>query len=134
MPPSRRNRSAARRVRSTWLSRMPGERRQFGRVIGSYQAVKHRFAEIVLLIEQARAAAYHALLTPDARKRVSHARIVSTQAALEASEWCMQVQGGQGFRWDNVAHLYLKRAKATQLLFGDPALERERIAELLGLT
>ncbi len=65
---------------------------------------------------------------------VSHARIVSTQAALESSEWCMQVQGGQGFRWDNVAHLYLKRAKATQLLFGDPAVERERIAESLGLT
>jgi len=108
------------------------ERRQFGRVIGSYQSVKHRFAELVLLVEQARAAAYYALctLSPDA---VSHARIVSTQAALEASEWCMQVQGGQGFRWDNVAHLYLKRAKATQLLFGDPARERERIADLLGL-
>ena len=109
------------------------QRRQFSRAIGSYQAVKHRFAELVLLVEQARAAAYQALLTlsPDA---VSHARIVSTQAALESSEWCVQVQGGQGFRWDNVAHLYLKRAKATQLLFGDPARERERIAELLGLT
>ncbi len=109
------------------------QRRQFGRVIGSYQAVKHRFAELVLLVEQARAAAYHALLTlsPDA---VSHARIVSTQAALEAGEWCVQVQGGQGFRWDNVAHLYLKRAKATQLLFGDLGRERERIAELLGLS
>jgi alkylation response protein AidB-like acyl-CoA dehydrogenase len=109
------------------------QRRQFGRVIGSYQAVRHRFAELVLLIEQARAAAYHALLTltPGA---VSHARIVSTQAALESSEWCIQVQGGHGFRWDNVAHLYLKRAKATQLLFGDPALERVRIAALLDLT
>jgi alkylation response protein AidB-like acyl-CoA dehydrogenase len=114
------------------------ERRQFGRVIGSYQAVKHRFAELVLLIEQARAAAYYALWTfgpapAFLQGAVSHARIVSTQAALEASEWCMQVQGGQGFRWDNVAHLYLKRAKASQLLFGDPARERERIAELLGL-
>ncbi len=116
------------------------ERRQFGRVIGSYQAVKHRFAELALLIEQARAAAYHALLAMEpepasagAQATVSHARIVSTQAALEASEWCVQVQGGQGFRWDNVAHLYLKRAKASQLLFGDPALERERIAALLDL-
>jgi alkylation response protein AidB-like acyl-CoA dehydrogenase len=108
-------------------------RQQFGRVIGSYQSVKHRFAEIVLLVEQARAAAYHALLTLT-HGAVSHARILSTQAALESSEWCMQVQGGQGFRWDNVAHLYLKRAKATQLLFGDPARERERIAELLELT
>ncbi len=109
------------------------QRHQFGRVIGSYQAVKHRFAELVLLVEQARAAAYNALLTlsPDA---VSHARIVSTQAALESSEWCLQVQGGQGFRWDNVAHLYLKRAKATQLLFGDPGRERERLAVSLGLT
>ncbi len=108
------------------------ERRQFGRLVGSYQAVKHRFAELALLIEQARAAAFHALLTRSAHA-VSHARIVSTQAALEASEWCVQVQGGQGFRWDNVAHLYLKRAKASQLLFGDPALERERIAALLDL-
>jgi alkylation response protein AidB-like acyl-CoA dehydrogenase len=108
-------------------------RQQFGRVIGSYQSVKHRFAEIVLLVEQARAAAYHALLTLRA-DAVSHARIVSTQAALESSEWCMQVQGGQGFRWDNVAHVYLKRAKTAQLLFGDPARERERIAELLELT
>jgi alkylation response protein AidB-like acyl-CoA dehydrogenase len=115
------------------------QRRQFGRAIGSYQAIKHRFAELVLLLEQARAAAYYALwtfgpapaFTPVA---VSHARIVSTQAALESSEWCMQVQGGQGFRWDNVAHLYLKRAKATQLLFGDPARERDRIAAHLGLT
>jgi alkylation response protein AidB-like acyl-CoA dehydrogenase len=108
------------------------ERRQFGRVIGSYQAVKHRFAELVLLVEQARAAAYYALCRPS-QGAVSLARIVSTQAALESSEWCMQVQGGQGFRWDNVAHLYLKRAKVSQLLFGDPARERERIADLLGL-
>jgi alkylation response protein AidB-like acyl-CoA dehydrogenase len=137
-------------------------RQQFGRVIGSYQAVKHRFAELALQIEQARAAAYHALLlvgsgpasAPAAvsharllatqaavsharifatQAAVSHARIVATQAALEASEWCVQVQGGQGFRWDNVAHLYLKRAKASQLLFGDPARERERIEALLDL-
>jgi alkylation response protein AidB-like acyl-CoA dehydrogenase len=108
------------------------QRQQFGRVIGSYQAVKHRFAEVALLVEQARAAAFHALLTLSSQA-VSHARIVSTQAALEASEWCVQVQGGQGFRWDNVAHLYLKRAKSSQLLFGDPAVERERIAGLLNL-
>ena len=113
-------------------ARVCQQRQQFGRVIGSYQAVKHRFAEIALLVEQARAAAYHALLTLSPQA-VSHARIVSTQAALEASEWCMQVQGGQGFRWDNVAHLYLKRAKSSQLLFGDPALERERLAGLLNL-
>ncbi len=108
------------------------QRQQFGRVIGSYQAVKHRFAEVALLVEQARAAAYHALLTLSPQA-VSHARIVSTQAALESSEWCVQVQGGQGFRWDNIAHLYLKRAKSSQLLFGDPALERERLAGLLNL-
>jgi alkylation response protein AidB-like acyl-CoA dehydrogenase len=108
------------------------QRQQFGRVIGSYQAVKHRFAEVALLVEQARAAAYQALLTLSPQA-VSHGRIVSTQAALESSEWCVQVQGGQGFRWDNIAHLYLKRAKATQLLFGAPAVERERLAGLLNL-
>jgi alkylation response protein AidB-like acyl-CoA dehydrogenase len=113
-------------------------RKQFGREIGSYQAIKHRFAELALLVEQARSAAYYALWTfgpapASQQKAVSLARITCTQAALETSEWCMQVQGGQGFRWDNPAHLYLKRAKSTQLLFGDPARERERIAELLSL-
>jgi alkylation response protein AidB-like acyl-CoA dehydrogenase len=114
------------------------ERKQFGRAIGSYQAVKHRFAELALLVEQARSAAYYALWTfgpapAFQQKAVSLARITCTQAAIETSEWYMQVQGGQGFRWDNGAHLYLKRAKSTQLLFGDPARERERIAELLSL-
>jgi alkylation response protein AidB-like acyl-CoA dehydrogenase len=114
-------------------------RKQFGREIGSYQAIKHRFAELALLVEQARSAAYFALLafapgSIDRRRAVSLARITCTRAAIETSEWCMQVQGGQGFRWDNPAHLYLKRAKSTQLLFGDPSRERERIAELLQLT
>jgi alkylation response protein AidB-like acyl-CoA dehydrogenase len=113
-------------------------RKQFGREIGSYQAIKHRFAELALLVEQARSAAYYALLAfePGSIERpraVSLARITCTRAAIETSEWCMQVQGGQGFRWDNPAHLYLKRAKSTQLLFGDPARERERIAEFLSL-
>jgi alkylation response protein AidB-like acyl-CoA dehydrogenase len=114
-------------------------RKQFGREIGSYQAIKHRFAELALLVEQSRSAAYYALSTfgaadEDLQKAVSLARIICTRAAIETSEWCMQVQGGQGFRWDNPAHLYLKRAKSTQLLFGDPARERERIAGLLALT
>ncbi len=115
------------------------ERRQFGRAIGSYQAVKHRFADLALLVEQARAAAYQALWMLDcasenAQKAASLARITCTRAATETSEWCMQAQGGRGFRWDNAAHLYLKRAKSTELLFGDPRRERERIAELLALT
>jgi alkylation response protein AidB-like acyl-CoA dehydrogenase len=120
-------------------------RRQFGRVIGSYQAIKHRFADLALGLEQARAAAYNAAWVLDNRPQDTQgkaevaaatalARIVCTQTAIEASEWCMQVRGGQGFRWDNVAHLYLKRAKSSQLLFGDPGLERERIADLLDLT
>jgi alkylation response protein AidB-like acyl-CoA dehydrogenase len=114
------------------------ERKQFGREIGSYQSIKHRFAELALLVEQARSAAYYALWTfgpapAFQQKAVSLARVTCTQAAIETSEWCMQVQGGQGFRWDNVAHLYLKRAKSTELLFGDPARERERIADLLSL-
>ena len=114
------------------------ERRQFGRTVGSYQSIKHALADVALAVEQARAAAYHAAWTLDARPAeaeaaVAHARIVCTQAALQAAESCMQFRGGQGFRWDNVAHLYLKRAKADQLLFGDLAAERQRLAELLQL-
>ncbi len=113
-------------------------RSQFGRVIGSYQAVKHTFADLALLIEQARAAAYAAVISigpapATAPQAVALARITCTEASLAASEWCMQVQGGQGFRWDNVAHLYLKRAKSSQLLFGDPGIERQRLARLLDL-
>ena len=114
-------------------------REQFGRVIGSYQAIKHRFADLALALEQARAAAYNAAWVIDNRPSevpaaTSLARVVCTQAGLEVSEACMQIRGGQGFRWDNVAHLYLKRAKSDQLLFGDTARERERIAGLLDLT
>ena len=114
------------------------ERRQFGRTVGSYQSIKHALADVALAVEQARAAAYHAAWTLDARPAeaeaaVAHARIVCTQSALQAAEACMQFRGGQGFRWDNTAHLYLKRAKADQLLFGDPAAERQRLAELLQL-
>jgi alkylation response protein AidB-like acyl-CoA dehydrogenase len=117
-------------------------RQQFGRVIGSYQAIKHRFADLALALEQARAAAYNAAWVLDHRptevKEVAAAtalaRIVCTQAAIDASESCVQIRGGQGFRWDNVAHLYLKRAKSSQLLFGDPSLERERIGDLLELS
>jgi alkylation response protein AidB-like acyl-CoA dehydrogenase len=114
------------------------ERQQFGRAVGSYQAIKHALADVALAVEQARAAAYHAAWTLDARPdeagaAVSHARIVCTQAAIEASEASMQFRGGQGFRWDNAAHLYLKRAKSSQLLFGDVSVDRARIAELLDL-
>jgi alkylation response protein AidB-like acyl-CoA dehydrogenase len=117
-------------------------RQQFGRVIGSYQSIKHRFADLALGLEQARAAAYnaawvldnHAASSKEVAEATALARIVCTQASLEASESCVQIRGGQGFRWDNVAHLYLKRAKSSQLLFGDPSLEREHVAELLDLS
>ncbi len=117
-------------------------RQQFGRVIGSYQSIKHRFAELALSLEQARAAAYNAAWALDHHAAASQqvaaatalARIVCTQASIEASEWCVQIRGGQGFRWDNVAHLYLKRAKSSQLLFGDPGQERARVADLLELS
>ena len=114
-------------------------REQFGRVIGSYQAIKHRFADLALSLEQARAAAYNAAWVIENRPQeisaaTALARVVCTQASVEVSEACVQIRGGQGFRWDNVAHLYLKRAKSSQLLFGDPGVERERIAEFLELT
>ena len=113
-------------------------REQFGRPIGSYQAIKHLLADLALALEQARAAAYNAAWVIDNRPceilaATALARVVCTQACLEVSEACMQIRGGQGFRWDNAANLYLKRAKSSQLLFGDPARERERIAELLDL-
>jgi alkylation response protein AidB-like acyl-CoA dehydrogenase len=114
------------------------QRSQFGRPIGSFQAVQHPFADIALAIECAWAATYEAAWCADHR-RDDVARLaalaagVAGDAALAAAEITLQVFGGVGFTWDNPAHLYLKRAKANRLLWGQPAAHRRRLADLLEL-
>ncbi|MBK3563289.1 MULTISPECIES: acyl-CoA dehydrogenase family protein [unclassified Streptomyces] len=113
-------------------------RHQFGRPIGSFQAVKHLLADVLLEVESARAAAHYALLAaanedPDLPAVASLAKAFCSDACLQATAENIQVHGGIGFTWEHPAHLYLKRAKTSQLLFGDPAYHRELLARRIGL-
>jgi alkylation response protein AidB-like acyl-CoA dehydrogenase len=116
-------------------------RTQFGRTIGSFQAVKHRCADMSVEVESARSAAYHGIWTaaskPDDTElgiAASIAHCYCSEAFTRAAASCIQVHGGIGFTWEHSAHLYYRRAKSTELLFGHPAQHRRRLATLLGLT
>ncbi|MFJ5304726.1 acyl-CoA dehydrogenase family protein [Streptomyces sp. NPDC088350] len=113
-------------------------RHQFGRPIGSFQSVKHLLADVLLEVESARAAAHFALLAaanedPELPAVASLAKAFCSDACLQATEQNIQVHGGIGFTWEHPAHLYLKRAKTSQLLFGDPEYHRELLARRIGL-
>ncbi|EDY54710.1 MULTISPECIES: acyl-CoA dehydrogenase family protein [Streptomyces] len=116
-------------------------RHQFGRPIGSFQAVKHLLADVLLEVESARAAAHYALLAaensesadPELPAVASLAKAFCSDACVRATEENIQVHGGIGFTWEHPAHLYLKRAKTSQLLFGDPAYHRELLARRIGM-
>jgi len=114
-------------------------RHQFGRPIGSFQAVKHLLADVLLEVESARAAAHYALLAaqnedPELPAVASLAKAFCSDACLQAAAENIQVHGGIGFTWEHPAHLYLKRAKTSQLLFGDPAFHRELLARRIGMS
>ncbi|MFJ9376655.1 acyl-CoA dehydrogenase family protein [Streptomyces sp. NPDC101455] len=113
-------------------------RHQFGRPIGSFQAVKHLLADVLLEVESARAAAHFALLAAESEDPglpavASLAKAFCSDACVQATEQNIQVHGGIGFTWEHPAHLYLKRAKTSQLLFGEPAFHRELLARHIGL-
>ena len=114
------------------------ERVQFGRHIGSFQAIKHRCADLLLEVETARSAAYYAAWCAaagddDLPVAASMAKAHCSEAFYQAAAENIQIHGGIGFTWEHPAHLYFKRAKSGQLMFGDAALHRQRLAELVGL-
>jgi len=114
------------------------ERRQFARQIGSFQALKHRLADLWTAITLARAASrYAAACLADGDKdgpiAVALAKSACCEAAVLAAEECVQLHGGIGFTWEHPAHLYLKRAKAASLAFGTPGAHREALARLADL-
>jgi alkylation response protein AidB-like acyl-CoA dehydrogenase len=114
------------------------ERRQFARPIGSFQALKHRLADLWTAITLARAASRYAAGCladgdPDAPVAVAVAKSVCGDAAIRAAEECVQMHGGIGFTWEHPAHLYLKRAKASAVLYGTPAAHRNALATLVNL-
>ncbi len=112
-------------------------RYQFGRAIGSFQAVKHKCADMLVAVEQARSVAWHAAASIDdpdeAAIAVPLARSVCSDAFVKVAGDTIQVLGGIGFTWEHEAHLYFKRAKSTSLLFGSVDLYRDRLADAVGI-
>jgi alkylation response protein AidB-like acyl-CoA dehydrogenase len=114
------------------------ERRQFGRPVGSFQALKHRVADLWVGITQARAAARYAadclaVADADAPVAVALAKAACSDIATLAAQECVQLHGGIGFTWEHPAHLYLKRAKSSSIGFGTADRHRQLLAELVDL-
>jgi alkylation response protein AidB-like acyl-CoA dehydrogenase len=114
------------------------ERRQFARPVGSFQALKHRLADLWVEVTQARAASRYAaacLATgdPDAKVAVALAQAYCSEVAVHAAQECVQLHGGIGFTWEHPAHLYLKRAKADSIAFGTADAHRAALASLVNL-
>jgi alkylation response protein AidB-like acyl-CoA dehydrogenase len=122
-----------------------GMRRQFGRPIGSFQAIKHKCADLLILVESARSAArYAAGVSSDLADGGSAAAQALYAAAALAGAYCstayltvaaenIQIHGGIGFTWEHDAHRYFRRAKASEVTFGTPAGHRAFLARHLGL-
>lgn len=108
-------------------------RTQFGRPIGSFQAIKHKCSEMLLRVESARSAAYHAMWAADGSPAELPAAASLAQAYCSDALWhvaaeCIQIHGGTGITWEHPAHLYFKRATSSKLLLGDPHHHRELFA------
>jgi alkylation response protein AidB-like acyl-CoA dehydrogenase len=112
------------------------ERVQFDRPIGSFQAVKHRLADMLVDVEGMRSAVYWAAWCiaadhPDASVAASTAKVWCSDAARRVMASALQVHGGIGFTWEHDTHLYLKRTQLDALAFGDAVVHRTRLARLL---
>ena len=111
---------------------------QFGRPIGSFQAIKHKCADMLLEVEAAKSAAYYAgwcaaEMNDELPSTASLAKAYCSEAYFHAAAENIQIHGGIGFTWEHPAHLYFKRAKSSELLFGDPTYHRELLAQRIGL-
>jgi alkylation response protein AidB-like acyl-CoA dehydrogenase len=114
------------------------ERRQFARPVGSFQALKHRLADVWVQLTQARAAARYAAAcladgNPDTPVAIALAKAACGDAAVHAAQECVQLHGGIGFTWEHPAHLLLKRAKSGSMAFGTPDRHRAALAALVNL-
>jgi len=109
----------------------------FGKPIGSYQGVKHKCADMLVDIENAKSLTYYAAWAvdegePDAAMAVSMAKAAASDAGRKVCAAGIQLHGGIGMTWEHDLHLYLKRAKADEIAFGDATWHRERIARMMG--
>jgi alkylation response protein AidB-like acyl-CoA dehydrogenase len=112
------------------------ERKQFGRPIGAYQAVSHRCAQMLLETEGARSAAYYAAWATEnepetAPLAASMAKAYASDAGTRVTGASLQVHGGIGFTWEHDLHLFLKRASADAVMFGDARWHREQVARMV---
>jgi alkylation response protein AidB-like acyl-CoA dehydrogenase len=114
-------------------------RLQFGRPIGTFQAIKHKCADMLVETEMARSAAYGAAFaasdSDEAQLQASAqiARSYCSEAFFHAAAENIQIHGGMGFTWEHAAHLYFKRARAGSMMFGDPIDQRQKLGASLGL-
>ncbi|MEQ8861477.1 MAG: acyl-CoA dehydrogenase family protein [Pseudomonadales bacterium] len=110
-----------------------GMRVQFGRKIGSFQAIKHRLADLLVDVELARVAAYQAAAALAADEAVSAtaslAKFTTSDACMNAAREAIQLRGGIGFTWENDTHLWYRRAKSSEVFLGTPAFHRERMIQ-----
>ncbi len=114
------------------------ERVQFGRPIGSFQAIKHKCADMMVEVESARSASYYAGWaaaedTEDLPVAAALAKAFCSDTYFHCAAQSVQIHGGVGFSWEYDVHLYFKRARSTEILFGSPAYHRERVAQRMGL-
>jgi len=111
-------------------------RKQFGRTIGSFQAIKHKCADMLIEVESAYSTAMVAVGAADGDDLAlmgSLAKASCSDALTFVARENIQIHGGIGFTWEHPAHLYYRRAHSSSLLFGDPTYQRRRAAEILGL-
>jgi alkylation response protein AidB-like acyl-CoA dehydrogenase len=107
---------------------------QFGRPIGSFQAIKHKLADMLLDVELARSAAYYAAQAAAVEDGewpalASMAKAAASEAYLRTAIDCIQIHGGIGFTWDNDTHLWFKRAKSSEVFLGQPNYHRELLMQ-----
>jgi len=108
---------------------------QFGRPIGSFQAIKHHCADLLLAVELAKSAAYYASAAadendPELPSLASLAKSMAAETYMKTATLCLQIHGGIGFTWDHDLHLWFKRAKSSEVYLGDPNYHRERYIQL----
>jgi alkylation response protein AidB-like acyl-CoA dehydrogenase len=114
------------------------QREQFGVPIGSFQAIKHKFADMIVSLERARATGYFAALTiaeddPRRTSATSVAKVAAGDCQRLLGQEGIQIHGGIGYTWEHDMHLYVKRAKSLEPLFGSTSTHRAHIADLLGV-
>lgn len=111
---------------------------QFGRPIGSFQAIKHRCADLLLEVENAKSAAYYAASAveegdDELPALACLAKAICSDAYLNTAKASIQIHGGVGFTWENDTHLYFKRARSSEVFMGTPDYHREQLLQRSGI-